>query len=135
MNVDELMLYDFVYNITEGKNERITGINNDGEIISFTNYIYDIDDFKPIPIAAEILEKMGFDHKYKGEPLKRQYWIKWIDGANIHVKPYGGKFDFHITGIPMRPEWKKPIFSSVFDYVHQLQQAMRLCGIKKEIEL
>ena len=71
---------------------------------------------EPIPLTIEILEKNGFiveSRENHGHNL--QYCIL-TDGLWIDVS--GENF-----------------FEGKLEYVHQLQHALRLCEIKKEIEL
>ena len=71
---------------------------------------------EPIPLTSEILEKNGFvieSRDYHGEPLQ---YCKLVDGLWIDIS--GENF-----------------FEGKLEYVHQLQHALRLCGIEKEIEL
>lgn len=78
-------------------------------------------EIEPIPLTSEILEKNGFE--------------KWDDGWCI--------YDQESTGIEVA--WVGTILKIEGQcgnlelpdvmYVHQLQHALRLCGIEKEIEL
>ena len=86
---------------------------------------------KPIPLTPEILEKNGFEKVYDKYKLPN-YRIKW--------KSYT---DFYFTVFTGVDGYWNPIGLNVItggipatvDYVHQLQNALRLCGIKKEIVL
>lgn len=88
------------------------------------------DDIRPIPLTTEILEKNGFgnigDDTYQLE--EKPYWF-WVDffnhqyGCEYDTSTYEYEDDEHrlkLYGIPS---------------VHELQHALRLCGIEKEIEL
>lgn len=68
---------------------------------------------EPIPLTAEILEKNGF------ALLQGSWWYK----------------DFHISLITTRNLTLICGRTIQFEYVHQLQQAMRICGITKSIEV
>jgi predicted MPP superfamily phosphohydrolase len=79
-------------------------------------YSYNIDELKPIPLTTDILEKNGFikeSRENHGNTL--QYCILtdglWID----------------ISG--------ESYFEGKLEYVHQLQHALRLCEVEKEIEI
>ena len=67
----------------------------------------------PIPLTAEILEK-NFP-----EPTDGLTWFPEEGGFNCHT--YVPKCEINAFGL--------------FKYVHQLQNALRMCGITKEIEL
>ena len=83
----------------------------------------DCDDIEPIPLTAEILEKNGFVGElcsngidYVSEEYKLRIICKTNDvGWTIYANHFG--LD------------KKDVF------VHELQHALRLCRIEKEIEL
>lgn len=85
----------------------------------------------PIPLNPEILEKNGFEKVYDKYKLPN-YRIKWNSYTDLYFTVFTG-----VDGY-----WN-PIGLSVItgglpvnvDYVHQLQHALRLCGIRKEIVL
>lgn len=88
---------------------------------------------QPIPLTPKILEKNGFVkynevsdtppydkdeegnmyYSYKGE---HKFW-GWWQPNNVYLIPVNAMVDLEIK------------------FVHQLQHAMRLCGINKEIEI
>lgn len=72
--------------------------------------------YNPFPLTPEILEKNGFAVESRdchGEPLQ---YCELVDGLWIDIS--GENF-----------------FEGKLEYVHQLQHALRLCEIEKEIEL
>ena len=88
------------------------------------------DDIIPIPLTTEILEKNWFenigDDTFQLE--EKPFWF-WVDffrhtyGCEYDTSTYEYEDDEHrlkLYGIPS---------------VHELQHALRLCGIEKEIEL
>ena len=72
-----------------------------------------LSDIEPIPLTPEILEKNGF---YENQD---RWWWK----------------DFYITLASTKALTLVCNRTIQFDYVHQLQHALRICGIEKEIEL
>ena len=90
----------------------------------------DIDDIEPVPVTPEILEKNGFkdigDDTWQLE--EKPYWF-WVDFYNHE---YGCEFDSS-TCENEDTERRLKLYGDL--YVHQLQHAMKLCGIEKEIEL
>ena len=88
---------------------------------SATLFPIELDKLEPIPLTPEILEKNGWFYNYK--------------------------FDLHIPnedGIVLQSDYSDKhaywwyVGDSVIapmDYVHELQHALRLCGIDKEIVL
>ena len=84
------------------------GLNDD----SYQDYLSSEEIF-PIPLTAEILEKNFPD------PTDGLTWFPEEGGFNCHT--YVPKCEINAFGL--------------FKYVHQLQNALRLCGIEKGIEL
>ena len=88
------------------------------------------DDIRPIPLTAEILEKNGFenigDDTFQLEEKPCWFWVDFFRhtyGCEYDTSTYEYEDDEHrlkLYGIPS---------------VHELQHALRLCGIEKEIEL
>ena len=78
------------------------------------------DEVEPIPITAEILEKSGFVND-------GSRWYK-LDGDNFTVicNPYYTVIKIVGNDCVLRGK---------AEYIHQLQQGLRLCGIDKEIKL
>ena len=74
-----------------------------------------LDYLKPIPLTPEVLEKT----------LATEQQIAWCVGWNK-------KDDIHIE---IKRDDLNAAFYGVIDFVHQLQHALRLCGIEKEIIL
>ena len=85
---------------------------------SATLFPVPIEQLNPVPITPEILEKNGFVYNA----------IPFVDGwEQFGLTLYRGGNGYRIDcGINM---------SIIIDYVHQLQRALRLCGIEKTIEL
>lgn len=92
-----------------------------------------IDKVEPIPLTLEILEKLGFR--------------KSVSPPGIHAKCYeidNKDKKYHLT-IANYNKYKRLLlnvdsedsecFNIKCDYVHQLQRALKLCRIKKEIIL
>ena len=139
MKANELMIGDYVQvpelidkveeyeAYCKVKQLRITDL----DVVEFKELNYD--EIQPIPLTSEILKKIGFKEQvldvmqldeYKdGKLIYYIYW-KYIDkkeGGYLKIASFtyeiGGFSRFHIK------------------YVHELQHALRLCGIDKKIEL
>ena len=80
---------------------------------------------EPIPLTPEILEKNGFVLKEKEMGMY---------GVNIapHYTRDDVPFEVFCDGDPFAIWFQGPVN---IEYVHQLQHALRLCGIEKEIIL
>ena len=100
------------------------------------------DEIVGIPITAEILEKNGFKID-KNETYCKRYFF----ACNLGKIPQTVvEFSFYGEGVSANTLfkcWTKPqscdgensIHICDLKYVHELQHALRLCGIEKEIEL
>lgn len=132
IRVTDLMVGDWL--MFNDKPCQVKGLHND-DTVTLTGYrsMYYLIDAEPIPLTPEILEKNGFekiDNRYpfptfrcdgkenylcitigfpEGDKTKRKRPFLEIDGVNIYIG--------HL----------------IINFVHQLQHALRLCGIDKEI--
>lgn len=118
MKANELMIGDWV-RCTDPKPFRIEQIDGvEEQVYGDDGFFVDTADLQPIPLTGEILEKNGF--KYNDLPMF-QYFEQW--GLQL----YRGGNGFRINcGINV---------SLIIDSVHQLQHALKLCGIEKEITI
>ena len=129
MDCKDLMVGDLVY-VVRGYDkhltiEKIKGVIKDEDnlypVTIFTGETVSLNDIKPIPLTEEILVKIS-DFTVRGEYV--------ISGTNRY--PY--------IRIAWSRDKEKFYFSTLgsncyLEYVHQLQHLLRLCGLKKEIEL
>lgn len=127
IDIKELSVGNWVYNKHHGKAIQITPfdffththIDGMQYLIENPNLVSG-KDFEPIPITPEILEKNGFIWD-----AKIQLYVWKYDGyyvsCDLHGKTRIYVGNDYILGLPL--------------YVHQLQNALTLCGINKEIEL
>lgn len=121
MKANELMVGDLVYSIFCDKPCKVIGIEQyESEYVNVkvTNIsgAKDITSLTPIPLTLEILEKNGFSDDYRNDDLSYTQSCGYVIG--IHINGKNGCMD-----------------EMYFDYIHQLQHALRLCGIDKTIEL
>ena len=139
MKIEELMLDDWV--LVNGIPMQIQAINDiDGEIMAgddlyclVENRVHSEDKIEPIALTADILEKNGFEVQVQGGG-REDIWIgfgsdlegdiefEFNNGAPTHLKIDGAFKGEYYT-------------SNNIKYVHELQHALRLCGIDKEITL
>ena len=143
MKANELMIGDWMQFANGVQKVMVVGIKMDARyrekdpIITVENNRYHwiekpLDELKPIPLTAEILEANGFSvGKYKlpvsGNEIDK---YSYVDLTN------------HIKECVLLPLTKNCTWSfgsvdgmevPVIEYVHELQHALRLCGIDKDI--
>ena len=139
MKANELMIGDWVQDITPVV---IDAISNE-DICTYRDehgYITaNPSNLKPIPLTAEILEKNEFDiailNNKEPEAYLRMGYLN--DDGEMEDVAYDIIIDHHKT------YWELTIINNDkgcridinINYVHQLQHALRLCGIDKEIVL
>ena len=88
---------------------------------------YTEDEIKPIPLTEEILESNGFVRDDKHE-----YSMTGSNYNYLKVRCYADTY-FEI-GNAFDEEGELQAFADI-QYVHELQHALKLCGIDKNIEL
>jgi hypothetical protein len=142
MKGNELMIGDWVEVIQNGNPAyaQIQMIDGYGDNAIYNECIcdgiyYNINEIKPIPLTAEILEKNGFKvtQYFVGLTVKPEYKmvyrneLKNIEKNIITIRQSSDMlFDMQVG-----------IGSHIYDitYIHELQHALKLCGIDKQIEL
>ena len=141
MNAKDLMIGDLVCYAT--RPFRIDGISVGGfSVFSSQEGWQPIDAITPIPITQEILEKNGFVFDGSGQCsmmfLSEPRFSEELR-FNIYVGLKRKTIEvFAAHPIEKSPNWRKSnkVYLEVCGcYVHELQHALRLCGIEKEIEL
>ena len=104
--------------------------NNRGSI-----YRYCEDEISPIPLTPEILEKNGFDAPKAKVWNDSWYWSNRKDAA-LELRESFGVWYMEIVTKEQRSGLQSNRTLGVgFKWVHQLQHALRLAGIEKEIEV
>ena len=123
MNAKELQIGDWVRLVgNELHSYQIEEIRKEHDIYRYflkdTKVFATEDEIEPIPLTPEILEKNGF--VYSDIP----FWQSW---QQFGLSIYGTTENYHINcGMNV---------SMNVSNVHQLQHALKLCGIEKKIEL
>lgn len=126
MKAEELMIGDYVRLKKNKETVYIFEIDGDRDVINneADGYCSErnirIGDIEPIPLTAEVLEKNGFRR------LGEQYDIWTLMTLSLNCK--NGMFGYYEQGNPYNPTFN-------VKYVHELQHALRLFKIDKEIEL
>ena len=128
MKANELMIGDWVYCSQEGcEGHQIDLIDDGNNVVGLDGELLLIEDIKPIPLTDEILEHNGFritsehaDYYFEENGEKMDFCMRRMYDQNDMKKQCGwGHMSYNIL--------------ILIDYVHQLQHALRLCGIEKEI--
>ena len=146
LTAKDLMIGDWVS--INNKPHKVTGIQIcDGIMCVQTDYTdtyYSIENYEPIPLTAEILEKNGFYFGYTSRQEDaasligcscEKAWTYDEGGGSIQVtfpnECDGGLIVLDDQDFDKNLEF---VFANQI-YVHELQHALRLCGIDKEITL
>lgn len=129
MELNELMIGDLVS--YKGKMScKITAICKDTAVVDNSteqDWRIDYNKLIPIPLTTEVLEKIGF--------IKHADYC-WLISENNGKRLIEYRTDY-LDGL-LRISYAEEPFSKLMikvKYVHELQHALRLCGIEKEIEL
>lgn len=132
MTCRELMIGDYIQ--SHKQIYRVAGIKPLADIelvvMDISGKLLDmfIDDVEPVLITPEILEKNGFDvsdkevMQYHFEEDGEKYHFSLRQMYDKDGKPHG--YSFYAFNV-----------LTLLDYVHELQHALKLCDINKEIEL
>lgn len=142
MNIRELQIGNWVYSGEKAQFPmQITGIFQDSKegtvYLDFEGnegdvFESEVEDIVPIPITAELLEKNGF--RKMGQCIwnyaVEATWEKYIDSnISVALEKYHDD-DNMVFG------YGSCLWNGVnIKYVHQLQNAMRLCGIEWEMKI
>lgn len=145
MEAKDLMITDWILHEGEPYQIRQLGIfgkNRDGEDYPAVcigkpkgvGLIVDINEIKPIPITQEILEKNGFVANKHVYPYP---YYEYEEKGKLKVGfafPQGNRTSYKEPWVYIDSEYAFAEHLPCM-YVHQLQQALKLCRIKKEIIL
>lgn len=147
MKATELMIGDWVYDTILKGNTRVNILSLSGIRGDFHENVWNEKTFEPIPITPEILEKNGFiKDAYKDDRLTDAYHLLVPTGfernsftiqVSLYKEPICG-----VSTLVKCWGWLPPYNGGMNDihlcsanYVHELQHALKLCGITKEIAL
>ena len=143
MEAKDLMIGDRVTHFYDGRNCVVTELREHKIAVSFVDADYKKKysellpemAFEPIPLTAEILEKNGFRRECGAtSPTNHyDYYALNDDYYDVHIWEFSDGLwnmvfaDCEFSGLPNT--------QMLFSHVHELQHALRLCGIEKEILL
>lgn len=123
MNREDFMIGDWVYNTHNKQNEQVEEVGSNCVMLAY-NDLYAFDEIEPIPLTDAILKANGFNREggasYWHEGDRYACILHWSkDKKQLFI---GSPCDDCMVKMNVR-------------YVHELQHALRLCGIKIKIEL
>lgn len=132
MKADDLMLNDWVqvYDMDcNWEKHQIAAI--DPSVVVFKDYNTEevnIGNIEPVALTSEMLEKNG---------ICRKGAIIQLDNGlfNVYVTVWNESEHNFLLGITGGYGNEKVLFSKQIEYVHELQHALRMCKIDKEIVL
>ena len=125
MKANELMIGDWM--LTDMLEQmQVCEIHEDDVMLDY-NDMYDYADIQPILLTPKILERNGFKRDENWHWCLYDYYSKIVlyeHSDTIWVFVYENTEFADL-----------PCTQNVISYVHELQHALKLCGIDKEIEL
>jgi len=96
---------------------------------------FSIDCVEPIPLTPEILEKNGFENDFYEYESVADYVKVRNEGYSLHSTAHewdGALITWCNGHVDVVTDFSGE-YRGEIEYVHQLQHALRLCGIDKEI--
>lgn len=139
MKAEELMRMDWVYLADDNTSRQVDWIMS-GEVGLFWGKVVTPPYIHPIPLTPEILKKNGFEKVLRtpdnGETCYKYYKLAGDGYTNVLLEDgEDGSWDIEI--INYEKYGNEIYYKNEFTFlkVHELQHALKLCGIKKEIEL
>ena len=138
MKANELMIGDWVMHNDAHKKVMVIWYKNnvslDNPFVDWGSIYSDkfpIEEVLPIPLTPEILEKNGFKGDgYAIFTIDESSWLEYYYHEHRLRKWWSGVDEWQ-----NHANVKDITFQCHCYYVHELQHALRLCGIEKEIEL
>lgn len=123
------MVNDLVFDKVNKRVVQVCEVSDDGYIFNHFSQVLNLDEIEPIPLTPEILEKNFEKSEYCEPNFSKDYLITDI-GATITYDVVT-----QLIGLPVRNiagDWD---FYSITEirYVHQLQHALRMLNIEKEM--
>ena len=141
MKANELMIGDFVECVDSTHENKVyaqVGAIEEGQTCILvekdcSNWFLDISLLEPIPLTPEILEKNGFK-KFDFHDIEGQHqWSWWLDTLTSVSLWCRELNDDPKDGWMICIEGTLAMCCHKVEYVHELQQTLRICGIEKEI--
>lgn len=120
INVNDLMCGNWVYNNMLKCAYKLLNVMHRARV----------EEYDPIPVTADILKRIGFE-EYEDSLLERNFYRYWDKEYRYKLDVYP---DFcnsdRIFSIHIDNEYCETIGSGEFDYLHELQNLVRInCGV------
>ena len=134
MEAKDLMIGDWVRIKITQHNTTVTNIDPNSV---YTEVAFPIryDEIEPVPLTSEILEKNGFVANKHVYPYPYYEYTNEEDTLKVGFAfPQGNRTSYKEPWVYIDSE-RVFIEHLPCTFVHQLQHALRLCGIEKEITL
>ena len=121
MKVEDLMTGDWYWWEAEGKKYPLQVTKDTFKLLD-----EDISNFQPIPLTSEILEKNDILYE------KQSFYYVIKDDKNLECTYYMQRVQGDwVVGVDIGA-YDCSVFARI-QYVHELQHALKICGIEKEI--
>lgn len=127
MKTGQIMIGDYLQRTYNKEIVKVREVRKNYVYVEGCAYEYEYDELEPIPLTAEILLMNGFERDSKGRIWGEYFEEDENSGLEITVEDKTGDVYWSYN-------WAEYLILKL-KYVHQLQQAMRLCGITKEIKI
>lgn len=141
LELKKLMIDDFVYSKKHNQIVRVWAVHP-GYIQCYVNGILTEvgnDDVEPIRLTDEFLKKLGFKPRRVVGWEDRDLYFWEGDNAWVRIVPLSYKnssfFDLKIESVDSDDLRRGDLRRTMVKYVHEMQQAFRLNGINKELNL
>lgn len=135
IKISELSIGDWVRYRDADANVRVSSIYSDGYVFIVGEEDSGISEsvnahhhIEPIPLTPEILEKNGFEKKNYDNGKR---WDWWWD--NVLVRKFADEDIYRFIVVFNSKHYTTMMV--VGKHTHQLQHALRLAGVEKEIEV
>ena len=135
MKANELMIGDWVKIKGHLDYDKVREIARDESMQWYISFacsatLFRAYEFEPVPLTPEILEKNGWI-QCKYETCKSLYEYKGLHLRHTMIKRSNGRWVANVDGIVEKfpDEYTHSFLRINVFYVHELQHALRLCGL------
>lgn len=127
------MIGNWVLNPMNNKCERVQEIGFG--LVLLDNDLYEYDEIKPIPITKDILERSNL-RKFSPYGIKGHHEWAWLVDTQTHFSLWTRKLEEDTSdGWMIRVESPLVTCCMKVNYVHELQNILKMCKINKKIRI